>query len=382
MEGTVLLVQKFGKYESWEKIGDGVYGSTYRSRDPLLDRQVAIKSYRSELTASPEFMEHFRREARQLASLRHPNIVTVIDGGEENGQFYLVMEYLPGGSLVQILRDNKQLSISKLIELLRPVADALDYAHSRRVFHRDLKPANILFGEDGHPVLTDFAVAKPAPRSNGNGNGKSSMAIVGTPEYLAPEQILTKDANPQTDIYALGVIAFQMLAGRPPFTGSVEGTYRSHLEQPPPDIRIYNAAIPKELADLLARAMAKEPHRRFGTAREFIDTVEQVAIQVSREQGRALYQAAKEHMKLLQFDAAVAKLEQVLALRANPEVENLLKECERRKHILEEIQNLRAQLTNAQARLDVLMTSETWLQSAAQQNQPNMGFFQRMAGKR
>jgi eukaryotic-like serine/threonine-protein kinase len=378
MEGTVLLVQKFGKYESWEKIGDGVYGSTYRSRDPLLDRQVAIKSYRSELTASPEFIEHFRREARQLASLRHPNIVTVIDGGEENGQFYLVMEYLPGGSLVQMLRDNKQLSISRVIELLRPVADALDYSHSRRVFHRDLKPSNILFGEDGHPVLTDFAVAKPAPR---NGNGKSSMAIVGTPEYLAPEQILTKDANAQTDIYALGVIAFQMLAGRPPFTGSVEGTYRSHLEQPPPDVRIYNPAIPKELSDILARAMAKEPHRRFNTAREFIDTLEQLAIQISREQGRALYQAAKEHMKLLQFDAAIVKLEQVLALRANPEVENLLKECERRKHIVEEIQTLKAQLTNAQARLEVLMTSETWLQTAVQPGQ-NVSFLQRMAGKR
>jgi serine/threonine-protein kinase len=378
MEGTVLLVQKFGKYESWEKIGDGVYGSTYRSRDPLLDRQVAIKSYRAELTASPEFMEHFRREARQLASLRHPNIVTVIDGGEENGQFYLVMEYLPGGSLVQMLRDNKQFSISRVIELLRPVADALDYAHARRVFHRDLKPSNILIGEDGHPVLTDFAVAKPAPR---NGNGKSSLSIVGTPEYLAPEQILTKDANPQTDIYALGVIAFQMLAGRPPFTGSVEGTYRSHLEQPPPDIRLYNAAIPKELSDVLVRALSKEAHRRYNTAREFIDTLEQVAIQVSREQGRTLYNAAKDHMKLLQFDAAIVKLEQVLALRAMPEVENLLKECQRRKQIVDEIQALRAQLTQAQARLDLLTASETWLQSPAQPAQGG-GIFQRIAGKR
>jgi serine/threonine-protein kinase len=378
MEGTVLLVQKFGKYETWEKIGDGVYGSTYRSRDPLLDRQVAIKAYRKELTTSPEFMDHFRREARQLASLRHPNIVTVIDGGDENGQFYLVMEYLPGGSLVQMLRDNKQLSISKVIETLRPVADALDYAHARRVFHRDLKPSNILFAEDGHPVLTDFAVAKPAPL---NGNGKSSLSIVGTPEYLAPEQILTKDANPQTDVYALGVIAFQMMAGRPPFSGSVEGTYRSHLEQPPPDIRMYNPAIPKELSDVLARAMAKEPHRRFNTAREFVDTLEQIAIQVSREQGRALYQAAKEHMKVLQFDAAISKLEQVLALRANPEVESLLKECQRRKQIVEEIQTLKAQLANAQARFDVLMTSETWLQAPTQPNQ-SLSIFQRMAGKR
>jgi len=378
MESTVLLVQRFGKYETWDKIGDGVYGSTYRSRDPLLDRQVAIKSYREELTASSDFMEHFRREARQLASLRHPNIITVIDGGEEEGRFYLVMEYLSGGSLAQMLRESNQLPLSKVIEILRPVADALDYAHSRRVLHRDLKPSNILFAEAGHPVLTDFAVAKPPPRGSNGSSG--SLSVVGTPEYLAPEQIMGSEATPQTDIYSLGVITYQMLAGQPPFSGSSEGIYRSHIEQQIVDIRTYNSVLPKEISDALMKALDKEPHRRYDTALEFINTLEQIAIRLSREQGRALYQAAKEHMKLLQFDAAINKLDQVLALRQTPEVDNLLKECQRRKAILEEVQNLRAQITQAQNRLDSLASTEGWLQAGGPNNQA--GIFQKITGNR
>jgi serine/threonine protein kinase len=375
MEHTVLLIQKFGKFETWEKIGDGVYGSTYRSRDPLLDRQVVIKAFHAELTSSADFMDQFRREARQIASLRHANIINMIDGGDQDGQYYLVVEYLPGGSLQTIVRDGKAQPLSRAIEILKPVADALDYAHGRRVLHRDVKPSNILFAEDGHAVLTDFAVVKPAGRP---GNG-ASMGILGTPEYLAPEQVMGGEAVPETDLYALGVVIYQLLAGQPPFTGTAQQVLRAQIEQPPADLRSFNSALPKEVADTVARALSKDPTKRFALAREFLDTLEQIAIRLSREQGRSLYQAAKEHMKLLQFDAAITKLEQVQALRNSAEVETLLKECQRRKQILDEVQSLRGQLTQIQARLDMLSNSETWLKSAFPESEKG-GLFKKVTG--
>jgi eukaryotic-like serine/threonine-protein kinase len=376
MEQTVLLVQKFGKYETWEKIGEGNYGSTYRSRDPLLDRPVVIKALRPELTTSPDFMEHFRREARQLASLRHPNVVNVMDGGDQDGQFYLVLEYLPGGSLQTMLQDTRPWSLSRAIELLRPLAEALDHAHSRRVIHRNLKPSNILLAEDGRPVLTDFTMVKPTLR----GSNGSTVAIVGTPEYLAPEQIQGLELGPEVDQYSLGVIAYQMVTGHLPFSGSPQQVYRGHIEVPPPDIRQWNPALPKEIHDTLVRALAKEPSRRFPSTREFIDTLDRIALRMSRELGRSLYQAAKEHMKLLQFEAAIAKLEQMQAVRQTPDAETLLKECQRRKKMLDEVQTLRGQIAQAQARIELLLTSETWLKGQAPQNGKG-SLLQKMTGK-
>jgi len=376
MEGTVLLIQKFGKYETWEKIGEGVYGSTYRSRDPLLDRQVAIKAFRDDLTTSPDFMEHFRREARLIASLRHPNIVTMIDGGEQEGLFYLVVEYLPGGSLAQMLKEPRPFSLSRALDILRPLADALDYAHSRRVVHRAVKPANILFAEDGRLVLTDFAIVKPSGRP---GNG-ASFSILGVPEYLSPEQIMGKEASAESDQYSVGVIAYQMLSGRLPFSGSPESIFRGHLDQQPVDIRMLNNVMPKEISDTLQRALSKDPTKRFGNLKEFVDTLEQISIKLSREQGRALYQAAKEYMKLMQFDQAIGKLEQLQALRTSPEADALLKECVRRKQLAEEVQLLRNQIVQAQARIELLVNTETWLKGATPGSQNGGGLLHKVAG--
>jgi hypothetical protein len=351
---------KLGKYETSEKLGEGVYGSTYHSCDQLLGRHVAIKILRGEITSSPYFIEHFRSVAQLVAALRHPNIVTMIDGGEQNGQYYMVVDYLSNGSLNDLLKDKKPLSLSRTMELLRPLAEALDYAHSRNVIHRNLKPSNVMFAEDGRLVLTDFGVTGSV-----NGNAGNTPPI-GTPEYLAPEQILGKQVGPETDLYALGVIAYQMLSGQTPFSGPPDEVYRRQLGQKPIELQLLNPSLPPEVSNALQRALSKNPSERYATAREFVETLAQIAEKMDQDQARNLYQAAKGHVRLLQFDQAVAKLEQILAVRSWPEVETLMQECQRRKLILDEVQSLRDQIGQAQGRIDYLITAESWLQPTTQ----------------
>jgi serine/threonine-protein kinase len=357
MEGEGIL-QKLGKYDLTEKIGEGSIGVTYRSNDPMLDRPVAIKVLHARLTAEPGFIERFRKEARQMVSLRHPNIVTVLDVGEQDGSYYLVMDFLSGGSLQNIIQDGKTQSLMRTVEILDPVAEALDYAHSRSVVHGDLHPSNIMISDDGQVLVTDFSLIQAVAEKGITASG----TVLGKSEYVAPEQIQGNSNTPATDLYSLGVIAFQLLAGRVPFTTpKYVDTFKMHLTQSPPDIRTINPAFPKALADTLVRSLAKDQSKRFTSAADFIATLEQIATQMNQEQMRTLYQAARDQMRLLKFDAAITSLDQVLAIRSSPEIETLLQECQRRKKICEEVQSLRDQINQSQGRLNQLLAAEQWL---------------------
>jgi serine/threonine protein kinase len=303
---------KIGKYEILEKIGEGGFGIVYRGQDPLLDRLVAVKVLKSEAASSPEFVERFRREARLAASLRHPNIVNVIEVGEHEGHHFLVMDLLPGGTLSELLKDGKPLPISKAVELLKPIAEALDYAHRKGMIHRDVKPSNIILNEDGQPVLTDFGLGKSL---NEVGVSTTGMPL-GTAEYMSPEQILGNAPGPATDTYALGVIAFQMLTGQVPFSGTTPYTIqKGHAEGTPPDPRKINPALGEKTTQVLLKSLEKEPQSRFQSGAELAAALSAISEQEQEVYWKALYAEAKALMDKKEFTRAIEKWETLLKAR-------------------------------------------------------------------
>lgn len=346
-----------GKYEILEKIGEGGFGIVYRGRDPMLDREVAIKVLRADLASSPGFVERFRREARLAASLRHPNIVGIIEVGEHESRYYLVMEYLSGQPLDQLLEEGKPLSLTRAVELLHPLADALDYAHSKSVIHRDIKPANVIFTEDGkRPVLTDFGLVKSTVQEGITTTG----VILGTAEYMSPEQVLGKEVSPATDIYALGVIAFQMLTGVVPYKSAAPfEVQNAHVNQPPPDPRKYNPGLSPDITEILMRALEKDPTRRFNSAGELIQMLEQISIRFNEQQVMQIYKVARQQMENHKFDDAITQLEQIQAILPKPEVSSLLDECRKRKDIYEEIQGLTRQRREIEDKLQKYASSKS-----------------------
>lgn len=207
-EKSILFTIK--QYEILEKIGEGGFGVVYRGHDPMLDRDVAIKVLKAEVSTSPDFVERFRREARLGASLRHPNIARIIEVGKHEGYYYLVMDFYSGGPLSNLLKEGKQLPLAKVLNLLKPIAKALDHAHSKQIIHRDVKPSNILLDAEGQPILTDFGLVKSLTEESSTTTG----IAIGTVKYMAPEQIQGKKPSSTYDNYALGIITYQMLTGQ------------------------------------------------------------------------------------------------------------------------------------------------------------------------
>jgi hypothetical protein len=246
-------------------LGEGVDALVYCAMDCHLGRVVAIKLLRPELTADPTLVTRFEREARGASRLNHPNIVPIYDYGQALGTYYLVMEYVRGGNLGGHLHTGHPLAPEAALALAAPIADALGAAHARGVVHRDVKPANVLLTEDGYPKLTDFGIAKlldvPAVTR--------ASAVLGTAHYLAPEQATGGEITPATDVYALGVVLYEMLAGRRPFLGrGLVQVAMQHVHVAPPPLTRLNPAVSASLAGLVARALAKDPALRFadGTA--------------------------------------------------------------------------------------------------------------------
>ena len=353
---------KLGKYEILERVGDGGFGIVYHARDPKLDRQVAIKVLRSDLASAPDFVDRFRREARLAASLRHPNIVSIIEVNDDaEGHLYLVMDYLPGGSLAQQMETDKPMQLSRAVEVLGPIAEALDYAHSRNIIHRDVKPANIMFGEDGKPVLTDFGLVKSTLET-----GTTTTGItLGTAEYMAPEQIQGKEVGPATDLYALGIMAYQMLTGRAPFKGNTPFDVQSkHVHDAPPDPRTLNPVLPGDVVPILIQALAKEPAQRFSSGKAFVSELKNALKRLVEQKTAELYSSARSDMDNLKFKTAVEKLQQALAIQPDQKFTQLIEECERRTAVWKQVQNLQEQKSDASRQLEKLAADENWFPSA------------------
>ncbi len=255
-----------GKYRIEAEIGRGGMGVVYRGYDPALRRSVAIKVLPPQMTYDAQFVGRFRQEAVMAASLRHPGIVTIHDVGQQGETHYIVMEYLEGETLEGWLRRQGPLSVAQASRIVQQVAEALDYAHSRGVIHRDIKPANIMMGPDGRVTLMDFGLVRAAEGTSLTRSGQ----VMGTPEYMAPEQALGEAVDARSDVYALGVLAYKLLSGQVPFSRSTPyATTYAHIHDPLPPLRLVRGDLPAGLEAVVGTALAKRPEARYQRAGEF-----------------------------------------------------------------------------------------------------------------
>ena len=219
---------------------------------------VAVKVLKGGLSGSQDALKRFQKEARLAASLRHPNIVTVLEVGEDAGRYFLVMDYLPGPTLAEKLKQEGRLGLRQVMEILKPLAEALDYAHEKGMVHRDVKPANVILNADCQPVLTDFGLVKSLTEAGATTTG----VTLGTAYYMSPEQIRNQEVGPYTDQYALGVVTYELLAGKLPYIGkSPFDVQFGHVNQPVPDIHEVDSGLPVELNQVLERVLAKKTRR-------------------------------------------------------------------------------------------------------------------------
>src|SRR5678816_3604699 len=290
------------RYFLEKRLGRGAMGQVYLARDQNLQtRRVAVKTVRPDILNDEDLQEgeaiaRFEREARAAASVRHPNVVDVSDFGKSNeGVFFLVMEYVEGETLYNLLRREGTINPQRAANILRQVVSGVEAAHDEGILHRDLKPANIFLmqqkrrtgGEDGFVKVGDFGLAKivNADRSDlTSGSGPASRGIIGTPEYMAPEQMQQEiPLDARADIYALGTIAYHMLGGRPPFTGNITQLIAQKLMQAPPSLAALRSDVDDELEAAVMKALAKEPADRPNSATEWFEIFERAVSENSED---------------------------------------------------------------------------------------------------
>ncbi len=264
-----------GRYQIKSEIGRGGMATVYTAHDPRFDREVALKLLPREVLQDTEARARFEREAKTIAMLEHPAIVPVYDYGEDNGQLYLVMRLMKGGSLTERLKRGA-LSLAEATRLTERLAGALDAAHAKGIIHRDLKPGNVLFDEYDNPYISDFGIAK---WSQASVVLTRSNAVVGTPAYMSPEQIRGEsDIDRRSDIYAFGAILFEMLTGRLPYEGDTPYSIMlKHVSEPVPRVLDSNPNLPATCQIVIERAMAKEREARFHTAGEMARVLDSAA---------------------------------------------------------------------------------------------------------
>jgi eukaryotic-like serine/threonine-protein kinase len=253
-----------GRYELTHLIARGGMAQVYRAHDRLLDRPVALKILFPELSVDRAFVERFRREAQAAANLSHPNIVPVFDWGEDAGTYYIVMEFIDGQPLSQVLRSGVVIPPVRVAQIGARVADALSYAHRHGVVHRDVKPGNVLLTNDEQVKVTDFGIARAL---NTEESLTQTGAVMGTATYFSPEQAEGMGVDARSDIYSLGVVLFEMVAGRPPFLGETPVSIASkHVRDRPPLLSDLNPTVPPALEAIIAKSMAKSADLRYQTA--------------------------------------------------------------------------------------------------------------------
>ncbi len=253
-----------GRYVLEEKIAPGGMATIWRGHDDVLARTVAIKCLRDELARDPEFAERFQREAINAARLNHPNIISIFDTGVDDGVYFIVMEYFPGGDFRRLVSESGPLDPQRAVALILPVISALGFAHNNGVIHRDVKPANILVADDGRVKVADFGIAKAAFTQ---GDLTTTGNVLGTVQYLSPEQVEGVELDGRSDLYSVGVVLYELVTGRVPFVAENHvATAMMRLTQEPVPPSALRAGIPRELDAMIMRAMARRPEERFSSA--------------------------------------------------------------------------------------------------------------------
>ncbi|MBO8167836.1 MAG: Stk1 family PASTA domain-containing Ser/Thr kinase [Thermoanaerobacteraceae bacterium] len=255
-----------GRYEIIEKIGAGGMAVVYKGRDTLLNRIVTVKVLREQFASDEDFVRRFRREAQAVASLSHPNIVSIYDVGQQDGLHYLVIEYVQGKTLKEYIRENAPLDLEEAVDIAIQICDALEHAHENNIIHRDIKPQNILLTPAGRVKVTDFGIARASTAATVTYTG----SIVGSVHYLSPEQAKGEAADEKSDIYAAGVVLYEMLTGKLPYSGETPITIAlKHIQDtPPPPRELREDVLPPMLEEIVFRAMEKDYQLRYDSAAE------------------------------------------------------------------------------------------------------------------
>jgi serine/threonine protein kinase len=266
---------EYGRYRIVKELGKGNMGVVYQAHDPQIDRMVALKVLRPDRVTSEDFVQRFLKEARAIGRLSHPRIVTVYDVGEDKGTIYIAMEYLIGEPLNDVMKSGR-LSIPQSVEIVRQVAQALDYAHQKGIVHRDIKPSNIILTHDFEAKLTDFGIARI--EDSAAGYQTQAGEILGTPIYMSPEQVMGKTADGRSDLYAVGVLLYEMIVGRRPFSGTnLAAIFHSITHDMPEPPGTANPFVSAPLSDLIMKCLEKTPEKRFQTGRELVDALQRTS---------------------------------------------------------------------------------------------------------
>ncbi len=266
-----LTGKQFGHYQIVAPLGEGGMAAVYKAYQPSMERYVAIKVLPRHMATSEEFLNRFRREAKLLAQLQHPNILPVFDYGESEGHPYIVMPFVPSGTLAELISDQR-LPLNKVCRIMTQIGDALAYAHSRGMIHRDIKPSNVLIDESGNCLLTDFGLARMVESSS---KLTSSGTVLGTPAYMSPEQGAGSEIDHRSDIYSLGIILYEMVTGRVPYNAETPiAIVFKHIQDPLPSARKLNPDLPESVELILLKALAKSPTDRYQTMDEFVRAIQ------------------------------------------------------------------------------------------------------------
>jgi eukaryotic-like serine/threonine-protein kinase len=278
--GTVIGTLLNDRFRLEEQIGAGGMSTVYRAYDTTLERSVAIKLMHRDISSDPDQLERFRREARAVARLNHPNVVTVIDFGQDDGSPYIVLEFVEGETLKQRIKRVGRLPVAEAVAYAIEIGRALSAAHSVRLVHRDVKPQNVLIDQEGRAKVTDFGIARSLEVHGLTATGR----VLGTTDYVAPEQALGHGVTEQSDVYSLGIVLYEMLASEPPFRAESQvAVAMKHVQERIPDVQRVRPDVSATLASVVDRATAKELGNRYDTAADLVHDLEQVlAIEAAR----------------------------------------------------------------------------------------------------
>ena len=279
------------RYKIIKSIGEGGMANVYLAWDTILEREVAVKVLRGDLSDDEKFIRRFKREANSASSLKHPNIVEIYDVGEDNGKYFIVMEYVNGKTLKSLIKKRGALNINEAIDIMLQLTSGIACAHDSYIIHRDIKPQNVMILEDGRVKITDFGIAM-ALNSN---ELTQTNSVMGSVHYLPPEQASGSGSTIKSDIYSLGILMFELLTGKVPFKGenAVEIAIK-HMKDPIPSVREFNNSIPQSVENIVLRACAKNPKNRYSSASEMYEDLK-TCLNVSRSEEPRLVYKYPEH---------------------------------------------------------------------------------------
>ena len=279
LSSTVLS----GRYRLESKLGSGGMSTVYLALDEVLDRPVAVKLLHREISEEADQLERFRREARSAARLSHPNLVGVIDAGEDDGRPYIVFEYIDGRTLKRRIQDEGPLPVDEAVAYGIEIGRGLTAAHARKLVHRDVKPQNVLIDPDGRAKVTDFGIARSLESKGLTATGR----VLGTTDYVSPEQAMGEDVDERSDVYSLGVVLYEMLTGDVPFQAETQvGVAMKHVNEPMPDVQAKRPEVSAVVASVVDRATTKDPRDRYNSVAEMVRDLEQtLEVEAARRGG-------------------------------------------------------------------------------------------------